>query len=101
MSVLFHFFTTLERHTNTYSFSFSFALKYCLGLFFTTALMTLAVEDFSLNNYYSYLYGVIEEETVMFFLTFFVVIYWLINPFQIMRLIKRKINHGRKDITQE
>ena len=43
MVVLFHKFTDLERHQTTSKFQFSFALKYCLGLFFTTALMTLAV----------------------------------------------------------
>ena len=40
-------------------FQFSFALKYCLGLFFTTALMTLAVEAITMKNYYQHPYGVI------------------------------------------
>ena len=44
MVVLFHKFTDLERNYTMSKFQFSFALKYCLGLFFTTALMTLAVE---------------------------------------------------------
>lgn len=43
MVTLFHKFTDLERHSTTSKFQFSFGLKYCLGLFFTTAVMTLAV----------------------------------------------------------
>jgi hypothetical protein len=31
-----------------------------VGLFFTTALMTLAVEDIKFKNFYSHPYGVVE-----------------------------------------
>lgn len=44
MIVLFHHFTDYECHKTSSSYQFSFGLKYCLGLFFTTAIMTLAVE---------------------------------------------------------
>lgn len=43
LSTLFHKFTDLEKHSTTADLQFSFALKYAIGLFFTTALMTLAV----------------------------------------------------------
>ena len=43
MVTLFHYFTHIESHKTSSSFQFSFGLKYCLGLFFTTALMTLLV----------------------------------------------------------
>lgn len=77
-------------------------MKYSIGLFFTTALMTLAVEDFASDNYYSHLYGVIEEETVMFFINaFFLPIYWLINPFYLAKHIKRKMHYGKKSLTQK
>lgn len=71
-------------------------------MFFTTALMTLAVEDLRFHNFYSHPYGVIEEETVMFFMNaLFVPFIWLINPWQLSVLIKRKLNYGRKDLTQK
>ena len=60
MVVLFHKFTDFERHSTTSKFQFSFALKYCFGLFFTTALITLAVEAIQYENYYAHPYGVIE-----------------------------------------
>ena len=63
--------------------------------------MTLAVEAFTLENYFTHEFGVIEEETVMFFLTaFFVPLIWAINPLQIVKLIKRKINFESQLLTQ-
>lgn len=44
MSSLFYKFTDMEKHSTTSNHQFSFELKLLLGLFFTTALMTLAVE---------------------------------------------------------
>lgn len=71
-------------------------------MFFTTALMTLAVEDLRFHNFYMHPYGVIEEETVMFFMNaLFVPFIWLINPWQLTVLIKRRFNYGRKDLTQK
>lgn len=63
--------------------------------------MTLAVEAIRFNNYFSHLYGVVEEESVMFFLNaLFVPLFWIVNPFQIIRVIKRNCFHGRRDLTQ-
>lgn len=61
MSILYHKFTDIERHSTTSKFQFSFELKLTFGFFFTTALMTLAVEDIRFKNYYSHIYGVIDE----------------------------------------
>ena len=101
MVVLFHKFTDIERHDSVSKFQFSFGLKYCLGLFFTTALMTLAVEAIKFNNYFAHPFGVIEEETIMFFMNaFFVPLFWLVNPFHIIKVIKRKLSFGKRSLTQ-
>lgn len=98
---LFHHFTDLEKHVTTAKLQFSFGLKYALGLFFTTALMTLAVEAIKFHNYYSHPYGVVDEESIMFFMnSFFVPFFWLINPLRLYKIIKRKIYHGKKHFTQ-
>jgi hypothetical protein len=45
---------------------------------------------------------VVEEESIMFFLNaFFIPIIWVIHPWQLVQLLKRKLNYGRKDITQK
>lgn len=63
--------------------------------------MTLAVEALRLKNYYSHLYGVIDEETIMFFMnSFFIPLFWLINPFRIIKKIKRKVKYGKRSLTQ-
>jgi len=60
------------------------------------------VEDLRFHNFYDHPYGVIEEESVMFFMNaLFVPFIWLINPWQIMVLLKRKFNYGCKDLTQK
>lgn len=101
LSTLYYKFTILEKHATTSGFQFSYALKLAIGLFFTTAIMTLAVEAFYLNNYYSHPYGVIDEETVMFLLnSFFIPIFWFINPFRIVKQIKRKLYKGKRSLTQ-
>ena len=70
-------------------------------MFFTTALMTLAVEAIRFENYYSHLYGVIEEETVFFFMNaFFVPLIWIVNPFHIAATIRRKIYENSPNVTQ-
>lgn len=62
-------------------------------MFFTTALMTLAVEAVTFKNFHSHQYGVIEEETIMFFVTaFFIPLIWFIHPLNIIRKIKLKLN---------
>ena len=42
-------------------------LKYSLGLFFTTALMTILVEGITQHNVFTEHYGIFEEETIMVF----------------------------------
>ena len=55
-------------------------------MFFTTALMTLAVEAITFRNFYSHEYGVIEEETIMFFVTAFLIpLIWFIHPYNLWR----------------
>jgi hypothetical protein len=102
MGAILHRICDFERHPTTAQEEFHFALKYSVGMFFTTALMTLAVEDLRFHNFYEHPYGVIEEEFVMFFMNaLFVPFIWLINPWQLGVLIKRKFNYGRKDLTQK
>jgi hypothetical protein len=101
ISSLFYKFTILEKHSTTSKFQFSYELKMLLGLFFTTALMTLAVEAIRFHNYYSHPYGVIDEETIMFFMnSFFVPFFWLVNPTRIYKQIVRKIKFGKPSLTQ-
>ena len=61
MGKVLHKFVHMERHAYTDQEGHSFAMKYSLGMFFTTALMTLAVEAITFKNFYSHQYGVIEE----------------------------------------
>lgn len=101
ISTLFHKFTDMERHKTTYTFQVSFCLKYCLGLFFTTALMTLIVEAFMLKNYYKHSYGVIEQETIMYFVnSVFVPLFWAINPIYLYKKYLVWKHHGSKFFTQ-
>jgi hypothetical protein len=58
---LLHHIAEFEKHPTKDKEEYSFGLKYTLCLFFTTALMTLLVEDVTLHNIYSHDYGVIEE----------------------------------------
>ena len=60
LSMLFHKFTEFELPSTTAKLQFSFALKLSIGLFFTTALMTLAVEAIKFENYYTHPYGVVD-----------------------------------------
>jgi hypothetical protein len=60
MGTILHHFTDFEMHATSDRFQLSFAFKYALGMFFTTALMTLFVEEFTYNNFYTHHYGVIE-----------------------------------------
>lgn len=95
MGDLLHKFVHMEHHAYTDKQNHSFALKYALGMFFTTALMTLAVEAVTYNNFYSHPYGVIEEETIMFFVTAFIIpAIWLIHPYNLVKNIKRNKIQG-------
>lgn len=59
MGNVLHVFTHLEKHDNKANEDFSFAFKYALGMFFTTALMTIMVEALKFKNYYTHPFGVI------------------------------------------
>lgn len=101
LSFLFHIFTELEVPSTVSTLQFSFALKYSLGLFFTTAIMSLAVEAIKFENYYSHPYGVVDEESIMFGMNaIFVPLFWLVNPLRIYKIIKRKLKKGSKNMTQ-
>ena len=39
---------------------------------------------------------------MMFFLnSFFIPLIWVVHPWQVVHLIKRKMSYGRKDLTQK
>ena len=77
-------------------------MKQIIGLFFTTALMTLLVEDLRFKNIYAHSYGVIEEETIIFMMNGFIApLIWIINPWHIYKIIKKKYYYGSKLITQD
>lgn len=54
MGAVFHKLCHFEHHSTTTALEFHFALKYSVGMFFTTALMTLAVEDIRFHNFYAH-----------------------------------------------
>lgn len=54
MSKVLHKIVHDENHAFVDKQSHSFAIKYSLGMFFTTALMTLAVEAITFRNFYSH-----------------------------------------------
>ena len=60
MKIVLHKIGDREKHYTSSQYEFSYAFKYTLGMFFTTALMTLAVEAIRFDNYTSE-YGVVEE----------------------------------------
>ena len=63
--------------------------------------MTLAVEAITFHNFYAHEYGVIEEESIMFFInTFFLPLVWLVNPWQIKKLILKNLNKDKLHYTQ-
>lgn len=63
--------------------------------------MTLAVEAIRFKNYYSHPYGVIDEETIMFFMnSFFIPVFWLVNPFRLLKQLRRRWLFGRRSLTQ-
>lgn len=89
-------------HKTGENYQFSFMLKYSVGMFFTTAVMTLIVEGFLRPNVFSEKYGIVEEETIMFFFTAFLVpLIWIINPWYLWKLIQRKRYQNTPFITQE
>jgi hypothetical protein len=61
LAPILHYIAHFEKHPTKDKEEYSFGLKYTLSLFFTTALMTLLVEDVTLHNIYAHDFGVIEE----------------------------------------
>jgi len=73
-----------------------------LGLFFTTALMTLLVEVIRFDNVFAHEYGVVDEESIMFIFSAFIVpIIWLVNPWYLYNEIKRKMYFGHSHFNQK
>jgi hypothetical protein len=84
------------------SYSLSFMIKYSLGLFFTTAIMTILVEGVTHDNVYEEHFGIVEEETLFYFFTVVLVpLIWGINPWYIKRWIQRRMHEGSPYVTQE
>lgn len=72
-------------------YQFSYMLKYSLGLFFTTAVMTILVEGVTHDNVFEEKFGIVEEETLFFFfIALFIPLVWLVNPWYLWRLFQRK-----------
>jgi hypothetical protein len=63
--------------------------------------MTLLVENVTYHNIYQHDYGVIEEETLMFFMNAFLVPFiWFVNPWNILKSLKRFFMKGDKRYSQ-
>ena len=94
--------TDLQKAKTSGQFQFSFAIKYLLGMFFTTAIMTLLVQDLHLHNIISSPFGVVEEESIMFFFSGFLVqIIWMVNPWHIYHEIRINFYKGSELFTQD
>lgn len=61
MSKVLQYLTKLEKHDNVANQDFSFALKYAIGMFFTSSVMKLMVQAVQNHNYYKHDFGIIEE----------------------------------------
>ena len=59
LAKILHYITDIESHKTAAAFELSFSIKYALGLVFTTAILTLLVEDIQFHNIYEHDYGVI------------------------------------------
>lgn len=101
MGAVLHHFTHMERHYNKAHEDFSFAFKYTVGMFLTTAFMTVIVEALQANNYYKDEFGVIAEETIMFIFSALIIpLNWLINPYRLCHNCEREEHYGKADVTQ-
>ena len=60
------------------------------------------VEGVTTHNIYEEQYGIVEEETILYFFNSFAIpLIWLINPWNIYKSLKRRIYYKSKDFTQE
>lgn len=102
LSKISHKLTDYQKQKTGGDLEWSFAIKNVLGLFFTTAIMTLLVEDIKFHNIYTHDYGVIQEESIMFFFNGFLApLIWLINPWHIYHILRKRYYEGDKLLTQE
>jgi hypothetical protein len=63
--------------------------------------MTLLVEGVTFNNVFSYEFGIVEEESIMFIVNaLFVPLLWLVNPLHLIRVLQRKMSYGKTNLTQ-
>lgn len=101
MKAILHKICDFEKPETTSQLEFSYAFKYTLGMFFTTAVMTLAVEALKFKNYAGE-YGVVEEETIIFFFNaYFVNLLWIVHPQFLWRRLMRWLNKGKTNLTQK
>jgi len=90
MAEIIHALVEFELKKTGMNYAFSFMIKYSLGLFFTTALMSVLVEGLTHQNVYEEDFGIIEEETLFFLYSLLIVpLIWIINPWYIKKRIQR------------
>jgi hypothetical protein len=59
MTKVIHHLVDFEMNLTSIGYQYSYMLKYSIGLFFTTSLMTLVVEAISHDNVYQEHFGII------------------------------------------
>ena len=84
-----------EKHGYKDKENLSFAVKYATAIFFTTGLMTLIVEAMMYQNYYTHHLGLIEEQSLMFFVVALLIplILW-IHPYNMFKNWRRDKVYG-------
>lgn len=101
MKIFLHWFSDLQMPETSSDREFSYAFKYTVGMFFTTAIMSLAVQALVFDNII-YQYGVVQNETIMFFFNAFIVnLIWIVHPQYYIHRIARWYYFGVKNITQK
>ena len=61
LSWIIHHLVDMELCKTGMGYQFSFMLKYSIGLFFISAVMTILVEGVTHKNVYTHKFGIIEE----------------------------------------
>lgn len=98
---LIHLIVDKEKWPTLTALNISYSTKLTLLLFTNTAFITFFVEILILNNFYGIAGGMIYSEFFVFILNAFVSpIIWLIDPWGIVKNIKRKLElkKGSKSI---
>jgi hypothetical protein len=102
LTLIIHKLVDFEMNATGANYQASFMLKYSLGLFFTTGILTLIVEGALNTNVFHEKFGIVEEETIMFFFaTLLVNLIWLVNPWYLWKVFQRKWHQDSPYITQE